>query len=316
MVAEGEGVLSFSIRDSVRDEDDILGVNWPYVAAVPHLTTLYSMGMSNLAPERLMTLIKFKPDLVLVTGGGLDDSIPSVAMGTTFLMHEPNEQFSLVVAALTPGYFTLVDKSQRHDGSVTYGAFKDSAGELWIFEECVGDFFTSPSRYIGLNNSKMVEPTLKTIQAAITAFLGSEDTGASGNPGGTDEGEPCPGRIRSKSESDLNSMVETGVAIQTGDVITIHASGVVTLGIFAGQSGPEGIQFNPAYSYFPDSPHGCLVGRIRPSPDEDSGSWFLIGTGVTFTAETSGTLDLEVNDNDPGNNTGDYHVEITVCSPK
>jgi hypothetical protein len=306
LVSEGKGKVSYSIRESVRDENDILAMNWPSVTNGQHSTTLYSFGKSSLAPEKLMTLVRFKPDLVLFMETEWDDSIPSVEMGITYPVRLGRDVLRLTVTDITPGYFTVADSSRTHAGSVTYGAFKDSADELWLFEECEGEFASPDSfAFIGMHNQKMVESTRKAILAAITLYIGDA-------PAAADSG-PCPGEFSSSYEVGVNSRVDTEIKVNPGDKVTISASGAVTLGIFAGQSGPEGIQFNPAYSYFPDSPHGCLIGRVRTSADEDAGQWAYIGKGDVWNIKDAGTLELDVNDNDPGNNVGQYDVQITVC---
>jgi hypothetical protein len=305
LVLDGKGKIPYAIRKTVRDEDDIFSVNWPNVPGGQHSTTLYSFGKSHLAPEKFATLIKFKPDLVLVNqGAGMWDSIPSVEMRATYPMREGRDPLTLVVTDLSPGYFTLADPSHRHAGSVTYGAFKDNTGELWLFEECVGEYFTSLSTFIGMHHKQMAEPTHKAILASIKAYIGDDTASDNG---------PCPAEFISNYVFGLNSRLDTEVTVKPGDKLTISASGLVTLGVFAGQGGPEGIQFNPAYSIFPNSPHGCLIGRIRTSSDEAAGQWAYIGKGDVWTIKDAGTLELDLNDNDQGNNTGEFRVEITVC---
>lgn|GEM_PF-987851 len=312
MVADGKGTIPISIRQDVRDEDNILALYWPPVPEdyPQHYTTLYSFGTRTLSTQDFATLIKFKPDMVLSLEEGPDDSIPHVAMGTTFHVMP---HITLAVTDVTPGFFTLTDPSHKNEGSITYGAFRDSTDELWLFEECVGSYFTSPT-YIGLHQEKLISTTHNVIEAAITYFIGNDGTSSDGSSSeGSSSEPPCPGEYSSNYVYGVNNRVETDISVQPGDRLTFRASGVVTLGIFAGQSGPEGIQFNPAYSYFPDSPHGCLIGRIRTSEDEDAGQWAYIGKGDVWTVKDAGTLELDLNDNDPGNNTGEYRVEIDLC---
>ncbi|MGH7682023.1 MAG: hypothetical protein ACRENN_08560, partial [Candidatus Eiseniibacteriota bacterium] len=100
--------------------------------------------------------------------------------------------------------------------------------------------------------------------------------------------------------------------VAKGDKISIRASGEVTFGIMAGSGGPEGINFLPSYNYFQNLNHGCLIGRIAQSDDSDD-PWSYIGASADFTADRSGLLQFNVNDNDPDNNVGEFAVEITVC---
>jgi hypothetical protein len=307
LVYAGKGAINVAVRKAVRDSTDIFLVNWPYVAGA-HSTTLYSLGKSNLNPEELMFYVKQRPSAIIVNGGA-DLSPPSVAVGTTYKM---GGDLKLVVFDVSPCTFTLVDQSHRNPGSVTYGAFKDSAGERWLFEECTGDFFISPSKFIGLHHRPMAESTHKMMDALVTAYIGSVDS-PSGSPGTAKNQEACPAQFRSNYTVGVNGPTTTGIQIKRGDKIEMHASGEVSFGFFAGSGGPEGIQFNPSYSYYPDSPHGCLIARVRHSTDEGTDPWSYVGKGTVMTAQTDGSFELNVNDKDPGNNTGQFSVEITVC---
>jgi tetratricopeptide (TPR) repeat protein len=91
------------------------------------------------------------------------------------------------------------------------------------------------------------------------------------------------------------------------DVIRITASGVVTLGIFAGSSAPRGISGYENYSRVANLPHGCLMVRIG-----DSGKWEYVGPSTKIVAKSSGSLQFIINDADPSNNSGNYTVELTV----
>lgn len=309
MVHQGRGELKLSIRKTVQDSTDILNVNWPYVAGGRHSTTLYSLGpcKPSLPPDRFMKLMKFKPTGLLLTGSM--DVVPSVEMGSRYPVNELGVDLTLVVTDVSPAYFTLADESHRWNGSVTYGAFKDGSGELWVYEECVGDYFTSTSKFIGLHHREMVAPTHKQIQAMLDFYVGEEDPA----PGASNEDGPCPPKFKADYSVGVSSFVKTGVQIKRGDKITISASGLVSFGLFAGQGGPEGIQFGTNYNYFSDVPHGCLLARVRHSLEEDEDRWSAVGKGLTVTAQKDGTLELDVNDTDPGNNTGQFRVEISVC---
>ena len=108
----------------------------------------------------------------------------------------------------------------------------------------------------------------------------------------------------------MNGFVDTGIPIKRGDGVIIRANGVVTFGVFAGKGGPEGISFNPEYNYFQNIPHGCLIGRVRNTL-EDHG-WAYIGKGTAWMPDYAGSLELNVNDKDPGNNIGQFKVEIII----
>lgn len=129
----------------------------------------------------------------------------------------------------------------------------------------------------------------------------------------------------------VKDYIDTGITVNRGDAITIVASGSVVLGLIVGQSGPEGIGPLPTYSRIKALSHGSLVGRIRKPNDYSReytyrdgnqlgnifGEWAYIGNNARIVLSTkdiqSGTLEFSINDNDLGNNAGQYKVEVTVC---
>jgi len=310
LVAEGKGTLTVAIREAVADQDDILTVDWPLGAAPHHATTLYSFADLGLSVEKFMTLVRFKPEMVISTEYDEENSVPSVEMGATY--EALTDGLQLVVTEITPAWFRVVDQSGEHAGSVVFGAFTDSAGELWLFEERVGEFFTSSS-FFGIHDERLVEPTRNFIKAAKTLYIDDAASGSDESAGGASSG-PCPARYQASYVVGVNHHVDTDITVHKGDVVTLKASGTVTLGFFAGDAGPEGIDFNPAYSYFPDSPHGCLIGRVRTATDDDEADpWAYVGAGDTWNIKDDGYLQFNLNDNDPDNNVGEIRVEIRVC---
>ena len=95
--------------------------------------------------------------------------------------------------------------------------------------------------------------------------------------------------------------------IKKGSRLTISASGSITLGVFAGQSSPDGILGFDSYSIINKFKHGALLARIG-----DSGDWFLVGSGVTIVPKTTGYIQFLVNDSDNYNNNGEYKVELSI----
>lgn len=109
---------------------------------------------------------------------------------------------------------------------------------------------------------------------------------------------------------EVNSFVNAGIEINYFDEVTIRASGSVNFGGFAGRGGPERISFKEDYDYFGNVLHGSLIGRMRNPPGDRQ--WFYVGAGGKFTSK-AGILELNVNDNDPSNNTGQLKIEISIC---
>jgi hypothetical protein len=98
----------------------------------------------------------------------------------------------------------------------------------------------------------------------------------------------------------------TRVFLKKGNILTLKASGEITLGPFAGTTGPEGIEGFALYNYVQGFKQGSLLGKIG------DGDWFQVGNGQTITCQESGDLQLVVNDNDPANNTGYFYVEYSI----
>lgn len=122
--------------------------------------------------------------------------------------------------------------------------------------------------------------------------------------------KPCPPSLSARHEFSLNGPVTTGVAVRRGDRLTFRAGGVVTFGMMAGSGGPQGVASFQGYRYFADEWHGALIGRVRESSNS---GWFLIGEGRTLTSQADGTLELDVNDTQPENNSGEFTVEVSIC---
>ncbi len=117
---------------------------------------------------------------------------------------------------------------------------------------------------------------------------------------------------RNQYAFNTNSHVNTDITVNTGDTITIQASGTIRFGFFAGSGDPRGILFNPAYNYFIGLPHGQLMARVRQFGMQDLDGWFPVGEGTEIVARSSGILKFAVNDNNPGDNAGSFRIEVAV----
>lgn len=98
----------------------------------------------------------------------------------------------------------------------------------------------------------------------------------------------------------------TGIIIQSGDLLNFEAWGEITLGSFAGRTGPIGINGYTDYSIINQYRHGCLLYRIGTD------SWSPVGEELIVTAQSSGQLYLMVNDRETSNNRGDFDVKIKI----
>ncbi len=108
------------------------------------------------------------------------------------------------------------------------------------------------------------------------------------------------------------SQINTELSVNSGDRISIRASGRIRFGFFAGSGGPRGILFNPRYNYIIDLPHGQLMGRVRTFGMSDIDGWFSVAEGRDIVVETPGVLEFAVNDNNPGDNAGAFRIEVAI----
>ncbi len=134
---------------------------------------------------------------------------------------------------------------------------------------------------------------------------GSDDTGTETTVDGT-QTEPTTEQVTVDS---TRSFVDTGVTLAAGDEVEIVATGRSFHGGGDGSSGPEG-DSDPGLRQFnvlADANHNALIGKIGPS-----GTLFLVGAKLNFTADEDGPLILGVNDTGVNNNSGGYAVTITI----
>jgi hypothetical protein len=150
------------------------------------------------------------------------------------------------------------------------------------------------------------------------AFFLSRGGGGGGGDGGSSDGsasettvdgtqtEPTTQQVTVDA---TRSFVDTGVTLAAGDEVEIVATGRAFHGGNGGSSGPEG-DSDPGLQQFnviADANHAALIGKIGPS-----GSVFLVGAKLNFTADKDGPLILGVNDTGVNNNSGGYAVTIKI----
>lgn len=98
----------------------------------------------------------------------------------------------------------------------------------------------------------------------------------------------------------------TDVIIKKGQKVSLFADGKVKVGDFIGSVTPEGKKGYAIYSIEKTLNHGCLMARIG------KGKWMYVGYTKKFIAETSGKLQLRVNDKFPDNNNGHFDVTYSL----
>jgi Ca2+-binding EF-hand superfamily protein len=103
--------------------------------------------------------------------------------------------------------------------------------------------------------------------------------------------------------------VDTGIDVRRGDILSIQATGTVTLSTNASdEADPGGSRTNrrAASSPLPNESAGALIGRIANATP------FIVGGRQSVTANAAGRLFLAVNDDFFDDNRGEYRVVVAV----
>lgn len=124
-------------------------------------------------------------------------------------------------------------------------------------------------------------------------------------------------RIRMEPSQSVNirvsGFVSTRICFHAGDIITIEASGQITVGAFVGNSGPDGRESGvgnlslSAYNIVQEFNHAALLYRMVGDSE-----WKLAGKRKKFIASRDGCIEFQVNDNRQGDNEGAYEVEVSI----
>ena len=107
---------------------------------------------------------------------------------------------------------------------------------------------------------------------------------------------------------------DTGIDLRSGDNVTISATGNITAGRRAGVVSPDGGRASIGGALLgsrpvPNAGVGALIGYIR-LPNGQITQPFLVGSQQTFTAPSDGRLFLLINDDNYGDNSGNFDVRI------
>ncbi|MBD0370904.1 MAG: hypothetical protein ICV60_08725 [Pyrinomonadaceae bacterium] len=107
---------------------------------------------------------------------------------------------------------------------------------------------------------------------------------------------------------------DTGIDLRTGDAVTITATGNITAGRRAGVVSADGgrVGVGSIVGTYPvaQAGVGALIGYIR-TPNGQITQPFLVGSQQTFNSPVDGRLFLLINDDNYGDNSGQFDVRIT-----
>ncbi len=127
---------------------------------------------------------------------------------------------------------------------------------------------------------------------------------------------PPNGEVRSGTYT-VNGLYTTDIYVLKGEIITVRATGSITVGQYVGTVDPNGTEYtrntliqlpvDPNYDYVRAFPHGALICRIKGELD-----WLLCGSFAEFNASSGGYLEFHINDNNTTDNSGTFTVEVEV----
>ncbi|HVM75102.1 MAG TPA: LssY C-terminal domain-containing protein, partial [Candidatus Saccharimonadales bacterium] len=110
---------------------------------------------------------------------------------------------------------------------------------------------------------------------------------------------------------------DTGISLEPGQRVVIHAEGKLRYTDSKTDNGPEGLtrNFKDLIRILPfnDAGRGAVIGRIG---DADVAQPFLIGAQKEVTAPVSGKLSVGINQSNSDTGDGSYSVKIEVFAPE
>lgn len=299
-VTQYSGQLPYSIKEKVENSDHIFISTTPSASGHSYIS-LNSLGKYKLCPDDIMGAIMIDPSPHFPLLDATSYHGQEIKLGNVYSLNINIKGYEfeklgnpVKVTAIDKYYFTFSTLPGHFlQGSATHGIFRDSSGELWLFQE--GRGVPNESKSLQEANYVIAKHLWEKMANNVHSFI--ENSAACGS-----------NYISLQYTFKTNSYVNTGIPVKRGDKLTIRASGTVLLGPFAGYAGPAGKQYGITYNFYRDVNHGALIGEIGDTP-------FYIGTGTTKEIESSGILTLGLNDTDPGNNVGNLVIDVTLCKP-
>ena len=147
---------------------------------------------------------------------------------------------------------------------------------------------------------------------AITAFdLFAADTGGPGGEAGTGAGDGGSSPVDVTVPADV-SWTKTGVFCAANGTINIKASGQATFDETEAPVGPDGLTSGELFEsrVYRDADTASLIGWLDTHPER-----FFVGYAARYECPVDGFLLLGINDNDLGDNQGEFWAAITYTPP-
>jgi hypothetical protein len=120
-----------------------------------------------------------------------------------------------------------------------------------------------------------------------------------------------------ESQLQVNELTETNICVPAGSTVSVRASGSIRVGSFVGVVDPQGTEqgfmgapLGDSYDLIRSLQHGALMCRMTGEQD-----WRLCAANLTFQSPLDGCLEFQINDNDQGNNSGAFDVNVSVTQP-
>ena len=144
-----------------------------------------------------------------------------------------------------------------------------------------------------------------------------DDYATNGSPGLILVAPPLWAQTKTLDMQPGGGWVDTGIALATGDSVTITATGQMQFANAQEPNGPEGMgrEYMDLLRVMQsnDSGRGALIARIGSG---DAARPFVVGPRFTGRASVAGQLFLAVNQSSFDSATGSYHVTIVRTAGK
>jgi hypothetical protein len=169
--------------------------------------------------------------------------------------------------------------------------------------------------------------SLLSAQTLVAQYTPGTPPASSVAPQAGEQSKPAPAPPGTQSTTQLSSKTvtlegknvwdDTGIALEPGQRVVIHAEGKLRYSDAKSDNGPEGLtrNFKDLIRILPfnEVGRGAIIGRIG---DADVAQPFLIGAQKEVVAPVSGKLSIGINQASSDTGDGSYSVKIEVFAPE